>query len=474
MLKRPGSAVMLTAQRWAAGVAVIALTAALASIGTRAQDARPNFVILFADDLGYGDLGSFGHPTIATPRLDRLAAAGIRLTSFYAAHACTPSRAALLTGRYPVRSGLGSVLGPDDPRGIPPGEITFAEALAAKGYRTAAIGKWHLGHLERRFRPTANGFHEYFGLLYSNDMIRPWVQTDRPLELWRNDEPVEHLVDQTTLTERYTEEAVRFIENARDRPFVLYLAYSMPHVPISVSRRFSGRSRAGLYGDVIETIDWSAGQVVDALERHGLSGRTLVMFTSDNGPWLEMPDRMFSGNAIKPWHAGSKGPLRGAKADTWEGGVRVPFIARWPGRIPAGRVDAGVASTMDLYTTMIRLAGADVPADRPIDGVDLSAWLTTPGASPRRTFYYFRDETLEGVREGAWKLRLSNHRRTDAAPGAAPAPELYDLDVDPSERYNRAAEHPDVVTRLRTMMEGFAREVSARAQENSAGRVPRP
>jgi arylsulfatase A-like enzyme len=445
----------------AGGALALSLAVALGITTARAQEPPPNFVLLFADDLGYGDLASFGHPTIATPRLDRLAAEGIRLTSFYAEPACTPSRAALLTGRYSIRSGLGQVVGPDDRRGIPESEITFAEALGAKGYRTAAIGKWHLGHLEPRFRPLANGFDRYFGLLYSNDMIRPWVQTDRPLELWRDDKPIEHPVDQTTLTERYTDEAIRFIEEAGNRPFVLYLAYSMPHVPISASPRFAGRSRAGLYGDVVETIDWSAGRIVDALERRGLSNRTLVIFTSDNGPWLDMPDRMFGNDVIKPWHAGSTGPLRGAKGQTYEGGVRVPFIARWPGRIPAGRVGAGLGSVMDLYATMIRLAGAELPSDRPIDGVDMGAWLMGKGESPRPSLYYFRANTLEGVRDGRWKLRVTNHGRPGASPGAPPVPELYDLEVDPSERYDRASNHADVVTRLRAMMDQAAREITA-------------
>lgn len=450
--------------RAAALTVALALAAAVLVAHPRAtqpQAPPPNFVLLVADDLGYGDLGSFGHPTISTPRLDRLAAEGIRLTSFYAEPACTPSRAALLTGRYSVRSGMGRVIGPDERRGLPETEITFAEALAAKGYRTAAIGKWHLGHAERRLRPLANGFDRYFGLLYSNDMIRPWVQTDRPLELWRDEQPIEHPVDQTTLTERYTDEAIRFINDAGDRPFLLYVAYSMPHVPISVSTRFAGHSRAGLYGDVIEAIDWSAGRIVDELERRGLSRRTLVMFTSDNGPWLEMPERMFSGGTIKPWHAGSPGTLRGWKAQTWEGGVRVPFIARWTGRIPAGRVDSGIASLMDLYTTMLRLGGAEVPADRVVDGVDLSEWLTGGGESPRHGLFYFRENTLEGVRDGRWKLRVTNHGRAGVSAGEAPVPELYDLQIDPSERYNVAHDHPDVVSRLRGMMEKAARDVTA-------------
>ncbi len=409
----------------------------------------PNIVILFADDLGYGDLSSYGHPTIRTPHLDGMAQEGMRMTSFYtAAPSCTPSRAALLTGRYPVRVGLPHVLMPDVENGLPPEEITLAEALKEEGYRTMAVGKWHLGHARPALMPTANGFDRYFGLLYSNDMIRPWVQTDRPLELYRDTEPVGDPGDQSMLTVRYTEEAVDFIREDRSEPFFLYLAYSMPHLPINTADRFRGRSRAGLYGDVIETIDWSAGRVLQALQEEGLDENTIVVFTSDNGPWLNLPDRMLqAGN--EPWHAGSPGLLRGAKATTYEGGMRVPGIVRWPGRIPAGQVSAEIATTMDLYPTLLNAAGAEVPRDRPVDGADIMPLLTgSVDASPTRGLYYFQGTELQGVRDGRWKLRVTGEEV-----------ELFDLEVDPSERYNVAEAHSGVVARLREEMRRFDEDV---------------
>ena len=301
------------------------LFASVACLGCKAPAERPpNIVIIFADDLGYGDLSSYGHPTIKTPRLDRMAEEGVRLTSFYVASpACSPSRYALLTGRYPVRSDIIWALGPDEERGIAASEYTLAEALKERGYRTAAVGKWHLG-ARPGFFPTEHGFDSYFGLLYSNDMMPPWVMTERPLQLWRDTVPVEHPVDQSTLTERYTEQAVSFIRDSGDAPFFLYLAHSMPHVPLHTSERFRGRSAGGLYGDVVETIDWSAGRILDVLEEEGLADQTLVIFTSDNGPWNEMPDRMFSEGKIQPWDAGSAGPLRGSKATTWEAFAPAP------------------------------------------------------------------------------------------------------------------------------------------------------
>jgi len=418
----------------------------------------PNIVVLFADDLGYGDLGSFGHPTIRTTNLDKMAGEGIRLTSFYAAApSCTPSRAALLTGRYPLRSGLPHVLMPESENGILESEITIAEALKEHGYRTKAIGKWHLGHAKEEFLPTSNGFDSYYGLLYSNDMIKPWVQTDKPLQLYRDTEPIEHPVDQTTLTVRYTDEAVNFINTAKNEPFFLYLAYSMPHLPIYTTDDFKGKSRAGHYGDVIETIDWSVGRILESLKEHGIDNNTVVVFTSDNGPWLNLPARMLQkGN--KPWHAGSPGLLRGSKGNTYEGGMRVPGIIRWPGQIPAGQISAEMATTMDLYATLLTAAGANVPSDRAIDGNDIMPMIKGESPSPTNVFYYFRGNELEAVREGKWKFRFSNHTRPERTRDQEPEPELFNLDVDPSERYNVAKEHPGVMNRMREMMDGFAGE----------------
>ena len=423
---------------------------------------RPSFVILLADDLGYGDLGCYGSPTILTPNLDRLAREGIRLTSFYAEPSCTPSRVALLTGRYPTRSGLYRVLGPDDTAGIPASEVTLAEGLKSQGYRTMAIGKWHLGSSDRKYFPTENGFDEYFGLLYSNDMTPPWVDTKRPLQLFRNVEPVEYPVNQDTLTERYTEEAVRFIRKSKGSPFFVYLAYTMVHVPLHASEKFRGRSRRGLYGDAVETIDWSAGRIADVLREEGLERSTLLVFTSDNGPWLHMPPRMFSlfGEGwIKPWDAGSAGPLRGWKGTTYEGGVRVPCIARWPGRIPAGRISADIVSNMDLYTTFLKLAGAEVPAGRIVDGMDITPLLAGTGDSPRQDFYYYNGKSLEAVREGKWKLRISPDHLGAAPEKRPPEPELYDLDTDPSEMHDLSEDHPAIVSRLEGLLRKFSSEM---------------
>ncbi len=436
--------------------ALLLLAGAACTTPEANEPGPPNIVLIFADDLGYGDLSSYGHPTIHTPRLDRMAQEGIKLTAFYvAAAACTPSRAALLTGRYPIRSGMVHVLGPDAEHGLPASEVTLAEALKAQGYQTTAIGKWHLG-AQDGFFPTENDFDTYYGILYSNDMMPPWVQTQRPLELWRDTEPIEHPVDQTTLTKRYTEEAVQFIRAAKDAPFFLYLAHSMPHVPLFRSDDFVGHSKGGLYGDVIEEIDWSAGRILDVLEEQGLTDNTLVIFTSDNGPWSEMPDRMFQEDKVKPWDAGTTGPLRGTKHTTYEGGHRVPGIAYWPGRIPPGQVSNELATTMDLYTTLLKLAGADVPQDRVVDGKDIMALLEGKAASPHDHFFYFRNERLHAVRDAVWKLRI---RQTDPAQPATP--ELYNLSIDPYERFNVAEGHPDVVERLQAQMTAFAEETGA-------------
>jgi len=447
-----------------------------------AAQSSPNFIIIFADDLGYGDLSSYGHPTFKTPHLDEMARDGVRLTSFYASPACSPSRAQLLTGRYPLRTGVPGVLGPDEPGGIAQDEILLSEALKPKGYRTACIGKWHLGSRSPHL-PTENGFDEFFGLLYSNDMRPPWVQTERPLQLWRNTEAIEHPVDQNSLTRRYTEEAVRFIQDSAEEPFFLYLAHSMPHVPLHVSERFSNHSAAGLYGDVIEEIDWSVGEVLEVLAKLGLDKDTFVIFTSDNGPWLHMPERMYGRDIVKPWHAGSTGPLRGWKGSTYEGGVRVPFIARWPGRIPQGRTSAVMASTLDLYPTLLGSAGVELPSDRVLDGKDIMNLLEgRPGEdSQMRSYYYYRGRSIQGIRQGKWKLRLSNHLRDvprwplrldqDLSPlpdDAAPTPELYDLQRDPYEMYNLAEQYPGVVERLKQEMGRFHEQLLEESQSASA------
>ncbi len=450
MHEMPRLSLILTAILFAAASAPSAARPQAASTGP------PNIVIIFADDLGYGDLGVYGHPLIKTPRLDRLAAEGLKLTSFYAsAPVCSASRYSLLTGRYAIRSGINGALMPESTNGLGAGETTIAGIMKSAGYRTGMVGKWHLGN-RPGFFPTEHGFDSYFGLLYSNDMIRPWVQTDAPLRLYRGAQGLPGEVDNAALTERYTGEAVAFIRENGNRPFFLYLAHSMPHVPLGVSPRFAGTSASGRYGDVVEMLDWSTGQVLDALREAGVERNTLVIFTSDNGPWMDMPPRMLVDPRIVRTDAGSAGPLRGSKGTSWEGGTRVPFIARWPGRIPAGRVSSDLARTLDLLPTVARLAGRPLPANRAIDGQEMSDFLAGNGPSPAQEFFYYSSGgRLEGVRDRRWKLHLAFPDKGE------PVAELFDLLADPSERWNVADEHPDIVARLRERMRRFAATLTA-------------
>jgi uncharacterized sulfatase len=343
---------------------------------------------------------------------------------------------------------------PESKTGLGTDETTIADILRSAGYRTGMVGKWHLGN-RPGFFPTEHGFDSYFGLLYSNDMVRPWVQTDVPLRLYRGTQEAPGEVDNATLTERYTEEAVAFIRENKSRPFFLYLAHSMPHVPLGVSPRFAGRSANGRYGDVIEMLDWSTGQVLDALRDAGVAPDTLVIFASDNGPWMEMPPRMLVEPRIVRTDAGSAGPLRGSKGTSWEGGTRVPFLARWPGRIPAGAVSTDLARTMDILPTIAGIVGVPLPAGRAIDGQDIGAFLQGKGPSPDEWFFYYdAGGRLEGVRDRRWKLHLTFPEK------AEPVAALFDLWVDPSERWDVAAEHSDIVTRLSERMRQFAGDVA--------------
>lgn len=422
--------------------------------------ARPNVIIIFADDLGYGDLGCYGNPSIRTPQLDRMAAGGQRWTSFYvAANVCTPSRAGLLTGRWPVRSGMTSdrrlVLTARAAGGLPDTEITLAELLRQQGYATGAIGKWHLGQ-QARYLPTSRGFGEFFGTPYSNDeAVSPAWKKDftrrdywnNPLfytprsEYWdipllRNETELERPVEQSTLTQRYTEEAVQFVERHAGQPFFLYLAPNMPHVPLFASEGFRGRSPRGIYGDTVEELDAMVGRLLETVRRLGLEQNTLVIFSSDNGPWLIFGE-----------HGGSAGALRDGKGTTWEGGHRVPAIFWWPGRIKAGGSVGDIGTTLDVFTTVARLAGAALPADRVIDGIDLRAPLFGEGPSPRQSMLYFRGTKIYAIRQGQYKAHFSTK------PGFGPQlvetihdpPLLFDLERDPAEQNNLAASRPDIV-----------------------------
>ncbi len=417
----------------------------------------PNFIIIFTDDLGYGDLGSDGHPTIATPQLDRMAREGQEWTNFYAAASvCTPSRAAILTGRLSVRNGMMShqrrVLFPDSKHGLPTSEITLAEQLKKAGYRTACIGKWHLGHKEA-YLPTNNGFDYYVGIPYSNDMDRVhplewneyWQQPDSLVKiehfnvpLIRNTTIVERPADQHTITKRYTEETISFIKENREAPFFVYLAHSLPHIPLFVSKPFEGRSRRGLYGDVIEEIDHGVGKILETIRELGLENSTMVVFTSDNGPWLS-----FGRNG------GSAGLLRAGKGTTYEGGMRVPGIFWGPGYVKPGVVYE-IGSTMDLFVTFSQMAGVDLPTDRILDGADLGPVLLKGEKGKRETLFYYRGTDIYAVRYKDFKA----HYITEGAYGdfgekeIHNPPLLYNISVDPSETENIAEKYPEILQKI--------------------------
>lgn len=414
----------------------------------------PNVIIVYVDDMGYGDLGCFGNKKIKTPNLDKMAKQGTRFTSFYVSQAvCSASRAALLTGKYSNRAGILGALGPNAKNGLSKDHATIAEMLKALGYRTGIIGKWHLGHLPD-YLPTRRGFDEYYGLPYSNDMWPKHPTAKFPdLPLIEGDKVIAKNPDQTKLTTDYTDRAVQFIKKNKDQPFFLYLAHTMPHVPLFVSERFKGKSAAGTYGDVVMELDWSVGQILQTLKEQGIDDDTLVIFTSDNGPWLSY------GN-----HGGSAGLLREGKGTTWEGGVRVPFIARWPGRIPPDKTQPEPAMTIDMLPTIARLTGAKLPAGK-IDGKDISLLLfgKVGAKSPHDAYFFYWNNELHGVRSGPWKLYFPHTYRTlegskpgnDGKPGpykeAKVGLELYNLDDDQSERTDVAARHPEVVRRLQML-----------------------
>ena len=438
-----------------------AATSPAPAAGGGAAGRLPNFVIIYTDDQGRQDVGCFGSPDIKTPNLDRLAAEGTRFSDFYVAQpVCSASRTGLITGCYPNRVGILGALGPKSNHGINDAEMTFAEVVKQRGYATGMAGKWHLGD-RPPFLPVRHGFDEYLGLPYSNDM---WPKHPTagskfpPLPLIEDDKIVDPEVtaeDQCRLTTQYTERAVRFIEKNKDRPFLFYLAHSMPHVPLHVSEKFRGKSPRGLYGDVIMEIDWSVGEILAALKRCGVDDNTLVFFASDNGPWLAYGD-----------HGGCALPLREGKGTVWDGGVRTPCLMRWPGKIPAGRVCAEPMMTIDMLPTIAGLVGAKLP-DHKIDGLDI--WPVVSGQagakSPHEALAFYWGQGLEALRSGRWKLHFPHKYRTLAGKpggtGGQPAPyssgqtglALYDLEADPSEATNVAEKHPDVVKRLQALAE---------------------
>lgn len=437
--------------------------------------------VLAADDLGYGDLASYGNPEIATPNLDRLAHEGVRFTQFYVGAAvCTPSRAALLTGRYPIRMQLDprGVFFPDSFNGLDPAELTIAEVLREQGYLTALVGKWHLGHVPE-FLPTRQGFDEFFGLPYSNDMYAP-SYPDRPptppgclvyvpgclpeVPLMEGEDIVEIPVLQETLTARYTERARDIMRRAVavERPFFIYYANHVPHTPLYASAAFRGRSRGGLYGDVVEELDASVGALLDEIRTLGIDDETLVVFSSDNGPWL-----LWATDAVVPqggFDSGTAGPLRHGKSTTFEGGMRVPLIARWPGRIPTGRTIDTPAAMIDWMPTLARLAGATLPADVEIDGTDIFPLLEGSGSRDAdgvfRYLYYRQDNSgLGAYREGRWKLKLAVQGGESVYARYDHGDLLFDLEADPGEQRDLAALMPAQVEELKRHMQERAATV---------------
>ncbi len=438
------------------------------------QEQLPNIVLIFIDDLGYADVGCYGAKEYETPNLDRMAEYGMRFTSFYVAQAvCSASRAALLTGCYPNRMGIFGAYDHRAEVGINSDEETIAEVLKKKGYATGIFGKWHLGH-HQEFLPLQHGFDEYLGLPYSNDMW-PMEYDGNPLPEghWKNHHPVLPLIegnekvaeirtleDQDTLTTRYTERAVQFIEKNKDKPFFLYVPHTMVHTPLGVSDKFRGKSQQGLFGDVMMEVDWSVGEIFKALEKHGLTNNTLVVFTSDNGPWLNFGK-----------YAGSAGPFREGKGTSWEGGVRVPCIMRWPGHIPASTVCNKMAATMDLLPTFAAMTGAPLPEHK-IDGVNILPLLKGESeANPRDHLFYYYGKQLQAVRQGRWKLHFPHEYRSyqGVEPGkdGLPGPyahgrtgfELYDLENDIGETHDVADKYPDIITQLRALGEIARKEL---------------
>jgi len=404
---------------------------------------KPNVVIILVDDLGYADIGPFGATKQKTPNLDRMAAEGMTLTSFYAAPVCSVSRAQIMTGCYGARVSVPGVYFPAGPQGLNPKELTVAERLKELGYATQCVGKWHLGD-QPEFLPTRQGFDHYLGIPYSNDMQKKSKETgERVVPLLRDDKVAELLTDekQSAVVERYTNEAVKFIAANKDRPFFLYMPHTAVHTPIHAGEKFRGKSANGRFGDWVEEVDWSVGQVLDTLRELKVAENTLVVFTSDNGPWL-----------VKGADGGSAKPLRGGKGSTWEGGVRVPTVVWWPGKIAPRSTSDAVAGTIDLLPTCVTIAGGTVPAEPMIDGRDLSPVLFGKSKeSPREAHYYFSGYNLHAVRQGRWKLAVAP--QTDAADkttaeASKTNPRLYDLDKDIGETTNLADKHPDVVKKL--------------------------
>ena len=433
-----------------------AAAGAVLAASARAQSRPPNIIVIFCDDLGYGDLSSYGS-SISTPHLDRMAEEGVRFTHSYSASpVCSPSRAALMTGRYPNRYGIPRVIDPTDDRGIPDSETTMAQMLKSAGYATMCVGKWHLGCMPR-FLPTNRGFDSYYGVPYSIDMY--------PRVLMQNTDVIEQPFDLSSLTRRYTERAVDFINRSNGSPFFLFVAHSYPHIPYTASQPFIGNSGQGMYGDTVQEIDASTGQILQALKNNGIDSNTLVIFSSDHGPWYQ----------------GSTGGLRGRKGEIFEGGVRVPFIARYPGFIPGGQVSNALVSLMDIMPTAAGLTGCSAPANS-FDGIDIRQLLSGQvNDLPREAFLYFNDMELQAARVGPWKLHVSRFNSWMFSPEPAkgrvnlplPNPELYDVVSDLDESHDRAARNPAVVSDIRSRMNRLIQTFPSDVQSEWFGTLSR-
>ena len=401
---------------------------------------KPNIVYIFADDLGYGDLSCYGAKDINTPNIDQIAKEGIKFTEFYSASSvCSPSRAALLTGRYPQRMGINTVFFPESFTGIPDTEITIPEILKEKGYATGIVGKWHLGH-HYQYLPLQQGFDEYFGIPYSNDM--------ESVVYMRGNEVESYKVKQQYITKTYTKEAQKFITKNKDNSFFLYIAHSMPHVPLYASEEFIGTSKRGLYGDVVQELDWSVGQILKSLREHGILENTLIVFSSDNGPWLAMKE-----------DGGSAGDLREGKTFTFDGGMKVPTVAMWKNRIPQGIINTEVASQMDWFPTIANITGSSIPKGLVIDGLDISKVLTDKGNRKNSDLLFLDGKQLQGYRSGQWKVKLPYKGfRGNKWKQLVKAHDtlLFNLNTDPGEKNNLFEKYPEKAKEiLKEMIEKY-------------------